>query len=107
MVQIPRANEGFICPLHKVDVSTVCHRCPWWTRVIGKNPQSEAIIDDWQCAVALLPMLLVENAQQSRGTGAAVETLRNELVAGMNRAANIALSVDDDRRLLDAGNNRR
>jgi len=93
MVKVPHADEGTVCPLHKVDCSTVCHKCPWWSRIVGKNPQSEELIDDWRCAIALLPMLLVENSQQSRSTGAAVETLRNELVKGMNRAANIALST--------------
>ena len=79
-MKTPHADEGLVCPLHKVDMSTVCHKCPWWTRVIGKNPQSEEMIDDWRCAVALLPMLLVENAQMSRQTGAAVESFRNEMV---------------------------
>ena len=46
MVKIPHADEGAICPLHKVDTCEVCHKCPWWTRVIGKNPQSEEMIDD-------------------------------------------------------------
>lgn len=30
--------------------------------------------------MAWLPMLLIENTQQSRGTGAAVESFRNEMV---------------------------
>jgi len=30
--------------------------------------------------MAWLPMLLIENAQQSRATGAAVESFRNEMV---------------------------
>ena len=103
MVKIPHGNEGVICPLHKVDCSTVCHKCPWWCRVMGKNPQSEEMIDDWQCAVALLPMLLVENAQQSRGTGAAVETLRNEMVKGVSNMIASAQQV----RLTDARDNHR
>jgi hypothetical protein len=94
-MKIPHADEGMICPLHKVDTSTVCHKCPWWTRVIGKNPQSEEMIDDWRCAVALLPMLLVENAQMSRQTGAAMESFRNTVV----EAAAVR-----DRRLMDARN---
>lgn len=49
--------------------------------MIGKNPQSEEMIDDWRCAVALLPMLLIENAQMSRQTGAAMESFRNEVVS--------------------------
>jgi len=105
MVKIPHADEGAICPLHKEDTSKVCHKCPWWSRVIGKNPQSEEMIDDWRCAIALLPMLLIENAQQSRQTGAAVETLRNGLVTGVIEAVNVA--ADNAGRLLDARHDRR
>ena len=88
---IPHAEKGTICPLHKKDTSTVCHKCPWWTRVIGKNPQSEEMIDDWRCAVALLPMLLVENAQQTRQLGAATESMRNDLIAGITRSTYMKL----------------
>lgn len=99
-MKIPHGDEGLICPLHKADCSTVCHKCPWWTRVIGKNPQSEELIDDWRCAVALLPMLLVENSQQQRATGAAVETLRNGIVEAAEQAMQI-------RRLTSARNDHR
>jgi hypothetical protein len=85
-MKIPHADTGAICPLHKADTSTVCHKCPWWTRVIGKDPQSEEMIDDWRCAVALLPMLLIENAQQTRHVSAATESMRNEIVAGVTGA---------------------
>jgi hypothetical protein len=105
MVKIPHADEGTICPLHKVDCSTVCHKCPWWTLVRGKNPQSEEMIDDWRCAVALLPMLLIENAQMSRQTGAAVETFRNGVVQGVIEAVGVA--GDNAGRLIDARHNRR
>lgn len=89
-MKIPHADEGAICPLHKMDTSEVCHKCPWWTRVIGKNPQSEEMIDDWRCAVALLPMLLIENAQQTRQAGVALNTLRNDLVVGVAEAVDLA-----------------
>lgn len=79
MAQIPHADAGLICPLHRVDVSEVCHTCPWWTQVRGKHPQSESEIDQWACAISFLPMLLVENAQRTRETGAAVESFRNEV----------------------------
>jgi hypothetical protein len=102
MAQIPHANEGAVCPLHKVDTSTVCHKCPWWTRVIGKNPQSEEMIDDWRCAIALLPMLLIESAQQTRQAGAAIETFRNGVVAGVAEAVNLQQG-----RLIDARDHRR
>jgi hypothetical protein len=102
MAKAPHADEGFICPLHKVDMSTVCHKCPWWTQVRGKHPQSEEMIDDWKCAISWLPYMLIENAQQSRATGAAVESFRNELVKGVQQS--LASAVE--RRLPDARDNR-
>lgn len=83
MAQIPQAEKGLICPLHKQDMSKVCHKCPWWTHIRGKDPQSDKEIDHWGCAIGFLPVLLIENAQTGRATGAAVETLRNDLVQGV------------------------
>jgi hypothetical protein len=37
-------------------------------------------IDEQRCAIAWLPLLLVENSQQQRQTSAAVESFRNEMV---------------------------
>ena len=37
-------------------------------------------VDEWACSIQFLPMLLIENSQQQRGTGAAVESFRNEMV---------------------------
>lgn len=95
-MQIPRAEQGFVCPLHKKDMSLVCHKCPWWTRVVGKHPQSEEMLDDWRCAVALLPMLLIENAQMGRQTGAAVESFRNDLIDAVQRVRRINGGSHDD-----------
>jgi hypothetical protein len=80
MAQIPRADPGLICPLHKQDMSEVCHKCPWWFMVRGKDPQSMKEIEQWGCAIGFLPILLIENSQVARGTSAAVETFRNEMV---------------------------
>jgi hypothetical protein len=105
MVKIPHADEGPICPLHKEDMSKVCHKCPWWTRVVGKNPQSEEIMDDWRCAVALLPILLIENAQTQRQTGAAVESFRNEMVSGVVEA--VGHAAERAGRIIDASKDHR
>jgi hypothetical protein len=37
-------------------------------------------MDEWGCAMSWMPILLIENAQMSRQTGAAVESFRNEMV---------------------------
>jgi hypothetical protein len=49
-------------------------------KIRGKDPQSEKEIDEWGCSMAWLPILMIENSQQQRSTGAAVESFRNEMV---------------------------
>ncbi len=55
----------------------VLYRCPWYAHIRGKDPQGEDTLDHWECAVAWLPTLLIENAQMTRQTGAAIEDFRN------------------------------
>jgi succinyl-CoA synthetase beta subunit len=93
MGKIPHADEGRVCPLHKAEMSAVCHKCPLWVQLRGTNSNTGQEIDDWNCSLAWLPMLLVENAQQSRQTGAAVETFRNVMVA-LNRPGRPLLNGD-------------
>ena len=54
--------------------------CAWFIQVRGNNPNTGEEVDDWGCSIAWLPTLLIENASQSRQTGAAVESFRNEMV---------------------------
>lgn len=56
------------------------HRCAWYTKLAGENPNTGEIVDEHGCAMAWLPVLLVENARTMRGTSAAVESFRNEMV---------------------------
>lgn len=83
----PQAEAGEMCPLWRKDVSKVCHTCKWYIHVRGKDPQSEQEIDWFDCAHAWGPTLMLEQAQQQRQTGAAVESFRNGLVPGMTRIA--------------------
>lgn len=72
------------CPLgHKCETASgdTIHRCTWFTQIAGQNPTTGEQIDEKGCAMAWLPILLVENARVARGTSAAVETFRNEMVA--------------------------
>lgn len=71
-------KAGNFCPLIKDDC--VGLKCSWFTQVRGTNPNTGKEIDEWACATAWLPMLLIENSQQQRQTGAAVESFRNEMV---------------------------
>lgn len=67
------------CPL---DNFNPCRQtdCAWFMQVRGTNPNTGAEVDEWGCAVAWMPILLIENSQQQRQTGAAVESFRNEMV---------------------------
>jgi hypothetical protein len=76
--KIPRGEDSLNCPLLLSPMSEVCHKCPWWTQVRGVNPNTGAEVDDWNCAIGLLPMLLVNVAQESRQGAAATESFRNE-----------------------------
>jgi len=67
------------CPL---DNFNPCRQtdCAWFTQLRGNNPNTGEPVDEWGCAIAWIPVLLIENSQQQRQTGAAVESFRNEMV---------------------------
>lgn len=70
-------KPGKHCPmLNKDCIQLQCH---WFTQVRGTNPNTGKEVDEWSCAVTWLPVLLIENSQQQRQTGAAVESFRNEV----------------------------
>jgi hypothetical protein len=67
------------CPINKFEP---CKKldCAWFVQIRGHNPNTGAEVDEYSCAVSWLPVLLIENSQQQRQTGAAVESFRNEMV---------------------------
>lgn len=71
-------KKGHFCPLIKKDC--IENKCEWYCQVRGVNPNTGEPVDEWQCAINLLPILLIENSQQQRSTSAAVESFRNETV---------------------------
>lgn len=82
--QVPLGDPYLICPMHKQPMSKVCHKCPLWVRVQGKNPQSEEFFDKWDCAWAWMPVLSLETSQRVTQVTAATNSFRNEMVR-MNR----------------------
>lgn len=63
-----------------VDGKPEMHACRFWVIVQGKNPQTGEVVNNGDCAHCWTPMLLIENSQMQRQTGAAVESFRNEMV---------------------------
>ena len=90
MVQIKSKNT---CPLNNFEPCKELD-CGWFTQLRGVNPNTGKEVDDWGCAITWLPMLLIENSQQSRQTGAAVESFRNEFV---KEQQNLVLSLVDSK----------
>ena len=71
-------KAGNYCPL--LQKECIGLQCAWITQVRGTDPNTGNEVDHWDCAVKWIPMLLIENSQQQRQTGAAIESLRNETV---------------------------
>lgn len=72
-------NSKSNCPLNKFKPCKETG-CAWFIQIRGKNPQTEQEVDDWGCAIAWMPILQIETAQQSMHVGAAVESFRNEMM---------------------------
>lgn len=53
-------------------------QCRWWTHVAGKDPQSEKVIDHYDCAMAWVPVVILEASQMTRHMTATTQEFRNE-----------------------------
>lgn len=84
-------KNGTFCPLIKKDCVEL--KCAWFTRIQGYDMNTGAQVDEYQCAVTLMPMLLVENSGQQRQTGAAVESFRNEMVKANEQSQKVLLAA--------------
>lgn len=82
-------KPGTFCPLIKGECKGL--QCNWFTQVRGVNPNTGKEVDEWGCAMTWLPVLLIENSQQQRQTGAAVESFRNEMVRENGKTAALML----------------
>jgi hypothetical protein len=56
------------------------HNCPKWIHIIGSDPNTGQSVDRFGCNDSFQAMLMIENSQQQRQTGAAVESFRNEMI---------------------------
>lgn len=80
------------CPLNNFEKCKQ-FECAWFSQLRGHNPNTGEEVDEYGCAVAWLPMLLIENSQMSRQTGAAVESFRNEMVNANRSSQNLLLAT--------------
>lgn len=100
-------DDGTHCPLWRKPCVKVCHTCEWWFQTRGKNPQTNADMDHWSCAIALLPILQIETTQAQFRTTATVDKFRGEAhaandqhmvgaIARLNRQLDEAVAISGE-----------
>lgn len=92
-------KNGTFCPLLKKDC--VGLTCAWFVRVQGVDTNTGNQVDEYQCAITWMPMLLIENSGQQRQTGAAVESFRNEMVKANEASQRVLLASLSQQRSQD------
>lgn len=80
------------CPLNNFEPCKELE-CAWFMKVAGKHPQKDEEVEDWGCAMAWTPILLMENARVSFQTGSAVESFRNEMVRANENSRQVLLAT--------------
>lgn len=81
------------CPFIKADCME--HQCAMFGQIMGVDANTGQELNRWDCLFVMLPILLIENSQQQRQTGAAVESFRNEVVQA--RANAVVRSVAEQK----------
>jgi hypothetical protein len=85
-------KQGTYCPL--INKDCIGLQCNWFTQVRGTNPNTGKEIDEWDCAIKWLPVLLIDNSRQQRGTTAALESFRNEVVNNTQQSQQLLIDIE-------------
>jgi len=73
-----KCSKRFMLP--EDDQGCIEHECVHYQMVIGTDPQTGESINKFMCADLLHNILLIENSKLTNEVGAAIESLRNEVV---------------------------
>ncbi|SHL42852.1 hypothetical protein SAMN05216428_102376 [Nitrosospira sp. Nsp11] len=71
----------------------VLYRCPWYIQVRGNDVNTGTEIDNWGCAIAWMPTLMINTANESRKGVAATESFRNEMVKQGEQTQQVMLAA--------------
>jgi hypothetical protein len=58
----------------------ILYRCPWYVEIRGVDNNTGKDTANWGCAIAWMPALMINTANESRKGVAATESFRNEIV---------------------------
>lgn len=92
-----RLEPGKFCPLIKGDCIEL--KCTFYTHVRGSDPQSGREVDEFACAIAWIPILLINTAKEVREGAAATESMRNEMVTAANNSLGLQIAIENRRDL--------
>lgn len=73
-----KTKDGEFCPLIKDEC--VRHKCAFFVKLVGMDPQTGQHIDKFGCSISWLPVLLIENSQQQRQTASSVDKVANQIL---------------------------
>lgn len=67
-----------LCPL--IQKPCIEHGCKFYIHLLGSDPQNPGgTVDKFDCAIAFLPILLIENANVTRMGNASTDKVANEI----------------------------
>ncbi len=92
-------NVKITCPLgstcEKVSGDHI-ERCAWYVKLEGTNPQNGERVDDWKCAMAWQPLLMIEGNCQTRAVAVSVQSFRNESLLNQQQAIKVIENAKTD-----------
>ncbi len=76
------------CPLIKKNCLGL--GCSWYVQLRGKHPQTGEEVDEFDCAIRWLPILMIENTKEAIGVSSSIDSFRNEMVRGQQAVLQVA-----------------
>ena len=88
------------CPLNNFEPCKLWD-CSWFIEIKGKHPQTGTDTNEWGCAVAWLPVMMIDNSRQQHSTASAVESFRNEMVKANEASRQILIETAKAAHIID------
>lgn len=96
-------ERGNFCPL----IQGPCKQleCMWFTQIRGKHPQTGQDLDEYNCSMSWMPILMIENSSQQRNTWANIAEFKNEMMKSNEQSQQLLLQASlaqrDDLKLIE------
>lgn len=87
------------CPLNNFEPCKQLD-CAWFTKLAGKNPQGGKEVEEWGCAITMLPLLMVAQTNAARHTAGAVESFRNVVATQQDELLGLAKAGEVETKLI-------